>query len=47
MIKNARNYVSGLAVALVFFLAVEGLLWISGVEPMYERTDPYVGFSGY
>jgi len=47
MIKNARNIVSGLAVALGFFLAVEGILWISGVEPLYERTDPYVGFSGY
>ena len=47
MIKNARNLVSGLAVALGFFVAVEGILWISGVEPLYERTDPHVGFSGY
>jgi len=47
MIKNARNLVSGLAVALGFFLTVEGILWISGVEPLSERTDPYVGFSGY
>ena len=47
MIKNAKNFAFGLAVALVFFLAVEGILWISGVGPLYERTDPYVGFSGY
>jgi Flp pilus assembly protein TadD len=47
MIRNAKDYVFGLAVALVFVLAVEGILWVSGVEPLYERTDPYVGFSGY
>jgi Flp pilus assembly protein TadD/lysophospholipase L1-like esterase len=47
MIKNARNYVFGLAVALVLVLTVEGVLWISGVETLYDRTDPYVGFSGY
>lgn len=47
MIKNARNLVAGLAVALGIVLAVEGILWISGVEPLFERNDPYVGFSGY
>ena len=47
MIKNAKNIAFGLAVALGFFLAVEGILWISGVEPLYKRTDPYVGFAGY
>ena len=47
MIKNAKNFAFGLAVALFFFLAVDGILWISGVEPLYERTDPYVGFSDY
>lgn len=47
MIKNAKNLILGLAVALGFLLAVEGILWISGVETLYERTDPYVGFSGY
>ena len=47
MPKNARNYFFGLAVAVGIVLAVEGVLWISGVEPLSERTDPYVGFSGY
>ena len=47
MIKNAKNFAFGLAVALGFFLAVEGILWISGVEPLYKRTDPHVGFAGY
>ena len=44
IIKNAAL---GLAVALVFFLALEGLLYLSGVEPLHERSDPYVGFAGY
>jgi len=47
MIKNAKNIAFGLAVTLGFFLAMEGILWISGVEPLYKRTDPYVGFAGY
>ncbi|MDH3428033.1 MAG: hypothetical protein OEM23_06315, partial [Gemmatimonadota bacterium] len=44
IIKNAAF---GLAVVLVIFLAVEGILYLSGVEPLSERTDPYVGFAGY
>ena len=47
MIKNAKNIAFGLAVALGLFLILEGILWISGVEPLYERADPYVGFAGY
>ena len=47
MIKNAKNLAFGLAVALSFFLVLEGILWIFGVEPLHERADPYVGFSDY
>jgi tetratricopeptide (TPR) repeat protein len=47
MIKNAKKFAFGLAVTLGFFLIVEGILWISGVVPLSERADPYVGFSGY
>lgn len=47
MIKNAKNIAFGLAVTLGFFLAVEGILWISGVEPLYQQTDPYIGFASH
>jgi len=47
MIKNLKNIAIGLAVALGFFLVVEGILWISGVEPLYGRADQYVGFADY
>jgi hypothetical protein len=47
MSKNIKKFACGLAVALGFFVAVEGILWISGVVPLFERADPYVGFSGY
>ncbi|MDX1647735.1 MAG: tetratricopeptide repeat protein [Longimicrobiales bacterium] len=43
----AKNAAAGLTVALVFFLTLEGLLHLSGVEPLHERSDPYVGFAGY
>ena len=42
MMQNAGNAAFGLAVTLGFFLAVEGILSISGVEPLYQRTDQYV-----
>ena len=42
-----KNAAAGLTVALVFFLTLEGLLYLSGVEPLHERSDPYVGFAGY
>lgn len=47
MIKKVKNFAIGLAVALSFILTMEVLLWIFGVEPLHERTDPYVGFSDY
>ena len=47
MIKNAKNIAFGLAVTLGIFFVVEGILWISGVEPLFKRSDPYVGFTSY
>jgi Flp pilus assembly protein TadD len=47
MIAIIKKIIMGCGVALVFFIFVEVILMASGVEPMYERTDPSVGFSGY
>ena len=32
---------------ILFFALVELILLAAGVVPLYERTDPYIGFSGY
>lgn len=37
----------GFGVTTAFFVLVELILMLVGVEPLYERTDPYVGFSDY
>ncbi len=37
----------GCGVTTVFFVLVELILLAAGVAPLYESTDPYVGFSGY
>lgn len=47
MTKIIKESAFALAVALVLFLTVEGILYIAGVEPLHERTDPFVGFAGY
>lgn len=47
MIKSTKKLAFGLIVTLGFFFIVEGILWALGVVPLYERADPYVGFSGY
>lgn len=47
MIKSVKTIAFGLAMALIFFIVIEGILWVSGVEPLNERSDTYVGFSGY
>jgi Flp pilus assembly protein TadD len=36
-----------LAVVLVVYAAVEGILFVAGVTPISQRSDPYVGFAGY
>jgi Flp pilus assembly protein TadD len=47
MISILKKFVLGCGVASVFFILVEVILMASGIEPMYDRTDPSVGFSGY
>jgi len=42
-----KNLVFGFGVTIVFFVLVELILMAAGVTPLYERTDPSVGFSGY
>ncbi|NNK64525.1 MAG: SGNH/GDSL hydrolase family protein, partial [Gemmatimonadetes bacterium] len=42
-----KKSVMGLAVTLLFFAAVEGVLFVVGVTPLSDRADPYVGFAGY
>ncbi len=42
-----KNLVLGCGIALVFFILIELILFAAGVTPLYERTDPSVGFSGY
>jgi Flp pilus assembly protein TadD len=47
MAALAKNLALGLGVTTAFFLLVELILLAAGVVPLYQRTDPYVGFSGY
>jgi Flp pilus assembly protein TadD len=47
MIDMAKRVALGLAVTLVFFVVIEGILWVAGVAPLHQRADPYVGFAGY
>jgi Flp pilus assembly protein TadD len=42
-----KKSVLGLAVMLLFFFVVEAVLFVAGVTPLNDRTDPYVGFAGY
>ena len=47
MFKGMKKLAFGLLVTLGFFVIMELVLWAAGVVPLYERDDPYVGFSGY
>jgi Flp pilus assembly protein TadD len=47
MVATVKKYIMGGGVAIVFFILVELILMVSGVVPLYERTDPSVGFAGY
>ncbi|MEZ4415900.1 MAG: tetratricopeptide repeat protein [Gemmatimonadota bacterium] len=47
MTRIIKQSAFGLAVALVFLLVMEGLLYLAGVKPLQERSDPLVGFAGY
>ena len=42
-----KNLAFGCIVAVVFYVVIELILLAAGVTPLYERTDPSVGFSGY
>ncbi len=42
-----KNLVLGCGVTFVFFVLIELILMVAGVRPLYERTDPSVGFAGY
>ena len=42
-----KNLAIGLGITLVFFILIELILMAAGVKPLYERSDPSVGFSGY
>ena len=45
--RIGKNLALGCGVTIGFFVLVELVLMAAGVVPLYERTDPYVGFSGY
>ena len=47
MVTFIKKLAIGCAVALAFYATVELVLMAVGVIPLHERTDPYVGFSGY
>ncbi len=47
MVAILKKSILGISVALAFFILVELILMAFGVVPLYERTDPSVGFSGY
>ena len=47
MIGFVKRLAFGLVVAAGFFALIEVILSVVGVVPLYERADPYVGFSGY
>jgi len=47
MAELGKKLALGCGVTTAFFALVELILLAAGVVPLYERTDPYVGFSGY
>jgi Flp pilus assembly protein TadD len=47
MVAIVKKCIMGCGVAIVFFILIELILMASGVVPLFERTDPSVGFSGY
>lgn len=42
-----KKMAMGCGVTLTFYILIEIVLKVAGVVPLSERTDPYVGFSGY
>lgn len=46
MLETAKKLAFGLGAAAALLLLIEGALAAVGVVPLYERTAPFVGFSG-
>ena len=42
-----KNLIIGLTVTFVFFFLAEIILRATGITPLYERSDPSIGFAGY
>ena len=42
-----RKAMYGLGIAALFFLLLEGVLMMLGIQPMHREQDPFVGFSGH
>ena len=47
MAELGKKIALGFGVTTAFFVLVELILLAAGVVPLYGRTDPDVGFSGY
>lgn len=47
MFSYIKKLVVGCGIAIGFFAVIELFLFVIGVVPLYERKDPFVGFSGY
>ncbi len=47
MAAYGKKLALGISVTVAFFILIELILLAVGVVPLYQRTDPYIGFSGY
>ena len=47
MTSLVKKLAFSLTVVVVFYAALEGILFVAGVTPLSDRTDPYLGFAGY
>ena len=45
--RYIKKFAFGLIAILLVYAPVEGILYLAGVTPLNDRTDPYVGFAGY
>ena len=46
VLSKKRKCAYAVCVVLAFFLGLESLLWMVGVQPVLSQEDPFVGFSG-
>jgi Flp pilus assembly protein TadD len=47
MTETIKKLAMGCGIAAAFFVCLEFILMAVGVVPLYERADPFVGFSSY